>query len=165
MEILDLYDENHNLTGKTITRGEKVENNYIMLSTIIIENNNKFLIQKSSSEKGSKYGLTGGHVLHKEIPLEAIIRETKEEIGIHLIKDKIKFLGYEKHPNGKAFFAIYYTNQTISPKDIKLKEDEVASISWLKKDEVEELINKEQFKKSHAHILSQSKKNISFQLQ
>ena len=27
-EILDLYDENHNLTGKTITRGEKVENNY-----------------------------------------------------------------------------------------------------------------------------------------
>ena len=40
-----------------------------MLSTIIIENNNKFLVQKSSSEKGSKYGLTGGHVLHKETPL------------------------------------------------------------------------------------------------
>ena len=55
MELLDLYDDSGKPLGTTIERGSKFENGNIMLSIIFIKNQDgKFLIQKTSEEKGSK---------------------------------------------------------------------------------------------------------------
>ena len=83
MEILDIYDDLGNITGKTIIRGDKSvklePNEHIALATIYIENSNgEFLIQKTSKEKGNVFSTTGGHVDSGETPLEAIKREVKE---------------------------------------------------------------------------------------
>ena len=76
MELLDLYDDNGNKLNETIERGQKFKHGRIMLSIVFIKNNeNKFLIQKTSKEKGSHYSTTGGHVIHNETPIESIIRE------------------------------------------------------------------------------------------
>ncbi len=67
MELLDLYDDFGNKLNKTIVRG-KVPNDgeNIMLSVAYIKNKEgKYLIQKSSKEKGGFYTSTGGHVTHK----------------------------------------------------------------------------------------------------
>lgn len=40
MELLDLYDINGNLTGKTVVRGTSFTNGYIKLAVIIIQNKN-----------------------------------------------------------------------------------------------------------------------------
>ena len=153
MEILDLYDENNNLTGDKISRGEPSSTGYIMLSVIIIENNQKLLIQQGSKSKNEEYGLTGGHVLSGETPLDAIIRETKEELGITLNKDNIKFIGYEKHPSVKAIFAIYYTNQKIEKNDITIQDEEVQNIIWVSTSEIKNFIENNNFKSSHAYVL------------
>ena len=153
MEIWDLYDENNNLTGDKISRGEPSSTGYIMLSVIIIENNQKLLIQQGSKSKNEEYGLTGGHVLSGETPLDAIIRETKEELGITLNKDNIKFIGYEKHPSVKAIFAIYYTNQKIEKNDITIQDEEVQNIIWVSTSEIKNFIENNNFKSSHAYVL------------
>ena len=95
MEILDIYDDNGNLTGKTIKRGDKsVKLNmheHIALSVIFIENSEgKYLIQKTSQEKGGEFSSTGGHVDSGETPYGAIKREVKEELGIDISNDEIK---------------------------------------------------------------------------
>ena len=99
MELLDIYDNNGNKTGRTIVRGDKNailnDNEHFAVSVIFIENDNKeFLIQKASKEKGKYYSSTGGHVNSKETPKETIIREVKEELGIDINNDEIKEYGY-----------------------------------------------------------------------
>ena len=94
-EILDLYNEHFELIGKTIVRGEKKlnQNEYIMLAVVFIKNNEgKYLIQKTSKEKNNIFSSTGGHVLHGENPLDAIIREIKEELNLTVQKNQLKFI-------------------------------------------------------------------------
>ena len=64
MEIRDLYDENKNLTGETIFKGEQIPEGrfgYVVLS-FIQNSEGKFLIQKTSKEKGHVFATTGGLV-------------------------------------------------------------------------------------------------------
>ena len=91
MEILDLYDDNGNKLNETIVRGIKPEDGKnIMLSVIFIKDkNNKYLIQKTSKEKGSKYSTTGGHVTSGEDGFITIIRELEEELSLVINSDEI----------------------------------------------------------------------------
>ena len=65
MEYLSVYNERREKLNKKVARGEKLlDGEHILISIIFIENNEgKFLMQKTSKEKGSKYSSTGGHVL------------------------------------------------------------------------------------------------------
>ena len=99
MELLDIYDDFGNLTGKTVVRGNKYNtlksNEHIALAVIFIENSKgEFLIQKASVEKGNIFSSTGGHVTSKETPLTTVIREVKEELGIDISGDDVISLGY-----------------------------------------------------------------------
>ena len=83
MEYLSVFIERREKLNKKIARGEKLlDGEHILISIIFIENNEgKFLMQKTSKEKGSKYSSTGGHVLENENSKDAIIREVKEKSG------------------------------------------------------------------------------------
>lgn len=63
IEKRDLYDENRNLIGETIFKGEEIpEGKYIVVVLVFIQNSEgKFLIQKRSERKNGKYATTGGH--------------------------------------------------------------------------------------------------------
>ena len=98
MELLNIYDDNGNKTGRIIERGDKSvklsKNEHIAISVIFIENDNgEFLIQKTSKEKGNIYSSTGGHVDSCETPITAIKREVKEELGIDISNDLIEEYG------------------------------------------------------------------------
>lgn len=58
METRDLYDVHRNLIGKAIKKDDKIpDNTYIMMVVIFIQNNNNdFLIQKRSLNKGGEMG-------------------------------------------------------------------------------------------------------------
>lgn len=91
MELLDLYDDSGKPLGTTIERGSKFENGNIMLSIIFIKNQDgKYLIQKTSEEKGSKYSSTGGHVTHGEDGMTTILRELKEELGLSINPNELQ---------------------------------------------------------------------------
>lgn len=150
MEYLDLYDENRNFTGNKILRGsgKPEKGNYINLVIIFIKNNeNKFLIQKTSQEKGGVWATTGGHVKSGQTFNEAIIEEVKEELGLDISKDKFELVYTEKF--GFAFMDVYYLEKNINIEDIKVQEEEVEFVKWLSIEEIKELIKKGEFRKGN----------------
>lgn len=153
MELLDLYDDNGKVTGKTIVRGDKsakVEpNEHIALATIFIENSEgKFLIQKTSKEKGDVFSTTGGHVDSGETPLDTIIRETKEEIGVSIDADEIEEYGYMMFDMPLRF--IFYAKKDIDVSNLKLQKEEVDYVKYMSVEEIQDLIQSGQMLKSHA---------------
>lgn len=158
MEFLSIYDNNKQKTPKKIQRGVKPkENEHILITIIIIENNdNKYLVQKTSKEKGNNYAFTGGHVTYNETSKDAIIREVKEELGIDISKERIKYV--TDIELGIPFMDIYYLKDDIKLKDLTLQEEEVESINYLTKEEIEALIRNNKFRKSHEKAFNKYQK-------
>lgn len=153
MEILDVYDNNGNVTGRKIVRGDKSEvlseNEHIALAVIFIENEDgEFLIQKTSQEKGGEFSSTGGHVNSGETPLETIKREVKEEIGINIDNDAIEEYGFLLYD--KPIRYIFYLKKQIDLNSVSVQQEEVEYVKYMTIEEIEELIETKQMLKSHA---------------
>ena len=152
MELLDIYDNNGNLTGRQIVRGDKTvilsKDEHIALSVIFIENdNNEFLIQKTSKEKGGEFSSTGGHVDSGETPLVSIKREVKEELGINVDKDNIISYGYLLYDMPLRY--LYYLKKNINISDIKVQKEEVEYVEYMSVDKINKLIDKGEMLESH----------------
>lgn len=153
MELLDLYDDNGNKLNETIERGKKFKQGRIMLSIVFIKNSkNEYLIQKTSKEKGSHYSTTGGHVIHNETPLESIIREIKEELGLSINEKDLKFINQENHPKAPCIFNVYELNMNIDINNLTLQKEEVEKVQWLTKEEILNLIENNKFLESHGYL-------------
>ncbi len=149
MEYLDIYNEKKEKLNKKIKRGDKLlDNEHILVAVIFIENSEgKYLIQKTSKEKGEKYATTGGHVLSGEIPKTAIIRETKEELGLDVSNENIIYIGDLLF--GIPFGEIYYLKKDLDIAKLKLQQEEVEQVEYLTKTEILKLIETEKMVKSH----------------
>ena len=155
MEILDLYDDNGVKLNETIVRGEKTETGKnIMLSVVYIQDSDgRYLIQKTSKEKGNKYSTTGGHVTHNEDAITTIVRELKEELGINIKSDKLEFVSMFKYPTKNCIFNIYNMNlDKIDIKNIILQDSEVESVKLMTKEEIVKNIDDGNFLESHGYI-------------
>ena len=86
MELLDVYDQKGNPTGKTVERGKQNQflnnNEYVAIAQIYIENEKgEFLIGESAKNTDEEFVPVGGHLSHGETAVETILREAKEELG------------------------------------------------------------------------------------
>ena len=152
MELLDIYDNEGNKTGRTIVRGDKSaklsDNEHIAVSVVFIENDKgEFLIQKTSKEKGGEFSSTGGHVNTNETPKEAIIREIEEELGIKVKKNDIIDFGYLLYDMPLRF--MFYLKKNIDLDSVKLQKEEVDYVKYMSIDEINKLINNNKMLKSH----------------
>ncbi len=158
MELLDIYDDFGNLTGKTVVRGNKYNtlksNEHIALAVIFIENSKgEFLIQKASVEKGNIFSSTGGHVTSKETPLTTVIREVKEELGIDISGDDVISLGYLLYDMPIRY--MYYLKKDIDINDVTIQKEEVAYVKYASVQEILDLIKNNKFLKSHGLIFKE----------
>lgn len=147
MEKRDLYNQNKELTGLTIFKDEGIkEGYYILMVVAFIQNNEgKFLIQKRSESKGGEWAFTGGHPKAGETSLEGIKTEVKEELGIE-IDNPILF----KEARGKNTFCdLYYIKQDIDLNKVIIQEEEVSSVKFATKEEIDDLFKNGLFKKGH----------------
>lgn len=154
-EELDIYDIDGNPTGKTFKRGVPVttfnEGEYVGLAVIFIENSKgEFLIQKASKEKNNKTSSTGGHMDRGELPIDTIIRETKEEIGLDVDIDELVFLGKVTFNNRLVF--VYYLKKDVNINDLVLQKDEVDKVIYMSKEELENRIDNEKFSYTHGYV-------------
>ena len=152
LEYLDVYNNNGHRTGRRVIRGDKSivlnEKEHIAVSVIFIENDkNEFLIQKTSKEKGGDYSSTGGHIDSGETPLEAIKRETKEEIGVDIDNDEIIDYGFLSFDMPLRF--MFYVQKNVDTKSLKLQKEEVESVQYMSKEEIYKLIEEKKMLKSH----------------
>lgn len=153
MELLDLYDDEGKPLNITIERGSKLEKGNVMLSIVFIRNSeNKYLIQKTSEEKGLEYSSTGGHVTHNENGLTTIIRELKEELGLDVNKDELKTIGLVKNPDKPCVINLYLLEKDIDKDKLKLQDEEVESVNWMTSEEIIKLIKEDKFLKSHGYL-------------
>ena len=149
VELWDLYDENHELTGKDHIRGQKVPQGYYHLVTNVWIRNKKgeYLISQRAADRYSyplKWECTGGSVLKGEDSLTAALRETKEEIGLELSRKDAKLINsvVGRVVNGKRFYDIVDVWLFEYDGEIPLKEattKEVAQIAWASKDKIKEM--------------------------
>lgn len=152
MEIRDLYNENKELTGETIKKGQAIPKGRYYITVVVWIQNDKgeFLLQKRVKKKDGKWATTGGHPVSGETSKQGIITEIKEELGIDINTDNI-FL-FKTIKTEDDFVDIYYLKENININKIKIQENEVEDIKWANKAEIETLIEQGQFSESHTEF-------------
>lgn len=140
-ELRDLYDENGNKTDKTYRKGDKIPKGYYPMVVMIVIRNSKgeFLMQKRSIAKGGDWGVTGGHPKSGETPLEGIITEVKEELGLDFANEKI--IEYDSGCDGTECYKMYFVNKDISIENIKIQEEELSEVRWFTLSELRHMVD------------------------
>lgn len=116
----------------------------------VIDKNKNVLLQKRSANKKAWPNLwdvtVGGHVDSGEFGRQALIREAKEELGLDITDDEIKYLvgstsidtakGINKHYN-----ECYLILKDVDISEIKLQKEEVSEVRYFSKAEILEKID------------------------
>lgn len=134
-ELVDVYDENKNLTGKIIKRKDidlLNDNEYIItVHCFIINLSNQILLtQRSLSQnRGGKWEDTHGGLQAGESSILGIKRKLKEEIGIDIQTSELKLIKTLKQKN--KFRDIYIIKKDIPLEDFKYNTEEVMNCKYV----------------------------------
>ena len=147
-EKLDVLNERGEFTGNVATREECHREGlwHRAVYGFIIDKNSNVLLQKRSKYKKlwpNKWDVTvGGHVDAGEFGRQALIREVKEELGISINDDDIKYLVGSTSINeqgniiNKHYNECYLITKNIDISDIKIQKEEVSEVRYFSKDEL-----------------------------
>lgn len=147
-EKFDVLNELGEFTGRIATREECHKNGlwHRAVYAFIIDENKNILLQKRSANKKlwpNMWDVTvGGHVDSGEFGRQALIRETKEELGIDISDNDIKYLVGSTSINeqgdiiNKHYNECYLITKSIDISDIKIQEDEVSEVKYFSKEEI-----------------------------
>ena len=152
-EKFDVLNELGQFTGSVATRDECHEKGiwHRAVYAFIIDENSNILLQRRSANKKlwpNKWDVTiGGHVNAGEFGREAIIRECKEELGIEIADDEIKYIVsttsvYNKNNYiNNHYDECYLITKNINIEDLKLQKEEVSDAKYFKKEDLLKRIN------------------------
>lgn len=146
-EYFDVLNKNGEYINKVESREECHKQGLwhkAVVVFIISSDNKRVLLQQRSENKKlwpNLWDITaGGHVLSGELGYQAVIRETKEEIGIDIKKEDLEFIGVTISEDikgdivNKHFNEYYIVHSDIDLKDIILQKEEVQDIKWFEKE-------------------------------
>lgn len=143
MELLDVLDENANKTGKVEERSVVHEKGlwHAHVGVWLMNEKGELLFQQRASTKKSgpnKWTRTGGHVDSGETPLQAVQRETKEEVGVKIPINNFEFLKVDKNENIKPnniidrnFMYSYFAVVNYKLEDYTMQKEEVSQLKYL----------------------------------
>lgn len=143
MELIDIVDENNELTGQVEERWTAYEKGLWRrtVSCWIMNEKGEILLQKRTANKRrnpNKWAKTGGQVDSGENAEDAIFREVKEELGIEIPKDQIKIIEIHKSDDKNKRFAynfIFFVNY--KTEDYILQKEEVAEVKYFTIEDME----------------------------
>lgn len=142
MELVDIVNENNELTGQVEERWKAIEKGLWRrtVSCWIMNEKGEILLQKRTPSKRrnpNKWAKTGGQVDSKETPEEAIFREVKEELGIEIPKEQIKVVNIRKSEKGKRFAYNFLFVVNYKLEDYTLQKEEVSEVRYYTIEELE----------------------------
>lgn len=137
-ELWDAYDRDGNKLGFDLVRGEPVpEGVYHLVAEIVtVTEDGRVLLTQRHPKKhyGLKWEITGGSVVKGEEPWTAAARELREETGIDLPKEQLRYLYTLTVPKHKSMYHTYLAVLP-APCEVKLQEGETVAYRWLTYDE------------------------------
>lgn len=161
MELLDVLDEEGNLTGNKEDKDIIHEKGLWHREVCVLIRNRKgeYLIQKRAATKKqapNKWGMTAGHVDAGEDFEEAMIREIREELGIEVALEELTPLATFKEAfenetttnNNYTRYYFYETNRKIEDYTICL--EELSELKYITIEEMEEAVEKKDENCSYA---------------
>lgn len=150
-ELWQLYDEQGQaLEGKGGKKDEVFSQGILHGAShvwIWRKNNDmhEILLQKRTADKRTwpnRYDISAaGHIDLGETPLDAALREAKEEINLNIVPQELKLFGvhraYLKTENGAVEneFQWLYSLELVSDTDFSLQASEVDSLAWVSLDQ------------------------------
>ena len=150
IEYRELIDEERKSTGKKILKGERIPKGKYIVAVVVFMYNakkRKWLMQKRSKVKGSKWATTSGHPKFGESSIDGMITEIEEEIGIKVEKEELTLVTTQRRKD--KFVDIYYMEKDIDIESIKLQKEEVSDVKYLTDRDVEKFYEAGKFKKTH----------------
>ena len=161
MELLDVLDEEGNLTGNKEDKDIIHEKGlwHREVCALIRNRKGEYLIQKRAATKKqapNKWGMTAGHVDAGEDFEEAMIREIREELGIEVALEELTPLAKFKETfenetttnNNYTRYYFYETNRKIEDYTICL--EELSELKYITIEEMEEAVEKKDENCSYA---------------
>lgn len=150
-EERDLYDQNHNPTGKTITVGDPIpEGYYVQVVMVFIQNSSgHYLIQKRTKQRNGMYATTGGHPKTGQTSLQGIVTEIEEELGIKVDPDRLQLFYSGRSDEERVFFDDYFLEANIPLSKLKLQKEEVQFASWFMRSEIKGLFKRGKLMPDH----------------
>lgn len=143
-EKWDVLDRHGKATGKTTLRGKNVLRRgeyHLVVHIWIISDKGDFLIQKRSNDKKlmpGEWAATGGAAISGENSFIAARRELFEELGIKTNNDSLIKLIRLKRRN--SLLDVWVTTFNGDPDTLQLQTSEVAEVKWVKREELEKMI-------------------------
>ncbi len=143
-EYLDILDINGNKTGiiKERLQAKKDKDIYKIVYLWIINNSNKILLQKRSINRNSNAGkwdcATAGHVLAGETSIDALKRETREELNLEIDLKNLKLVYSQigKNKEKYSYHDVYILKGNIMLNKLKIQTEEIDEIKYFTIDEV-----------------------------
>lgn len=147
MELVDIVDENNNLTGEVEDRWIAYEKGLWrrVVSCWIMNKKGEVLLQKRALTKKrnpGRWAKTGGQVDKGESVEDAIFREVKEELGIEVPKEQIKVINIKKNDKNKHFSYHYIFVVDYKIEECILQKEEVDEVKYVSIEEIEEAARK-----------------------
>lgn len=143
MEKVDIYNKRRESMNYFKERGKMEEGEYSLSVHVWILNGENIWIQKRSADKKifpNLWEQSGGGVISGETSLNAVKRETQEELGIPLRDDEITYIG--SYTRVKDIVDIWMVQNKISHKNIKMQREEVSTIKSVTFEEFDKMIEK-----------------------
>jgi len=151
MELLDIVDENNNLTGEKIDRKIVHQKGlwHREIGILIINERLEILLQKRAATKKlcpNMWALCAGHIDAGEEPIIAAIRELQEEVGLTAKESEFIDLGIVKitkiHNDiiNNHFKYMYLIKTNAKLEDYKIQYEELSELKYMPINELIEVI-------------------------
>lgn len=145
MELWDAYDAMGRKTGGTLVRGEKVPAGLYHLVVHIWYRNKKgeLLVQRRALSRAMPglWACTGGSALQGEDSEAALLRESREEMGIEPeLSRAARVLSYTTADTLTDVYLVPYEGDAAQ---LRLQEEEVMDAKWISPEELAACIGKD----------------------
>jgi isopentenyldiphosphate isomerase len=150
-ELIDIRDENGKPTGEIMARADvhRTESRHGVALVWVYNERGEVLLQLRAAHLNAfpeKWDVTvSGHLSAGEKPLDAALRELREEVGIHAQPDELEALGdvMDEFPlsygkEHREYDFVFLTKQNVDPTTLRLQAAEVLDVRWVSVDTLEQ---------------------------
>lgn len=144
VEMLEYYDE-YNKEKIGVAERKIIHENELWhreVAVWVMNNKKELLLQRRSPKKevgANKLSITAGHIDVGESPVEAALREVREEIGLKLISSDLNFIGIYRNvqKNNHCFSYTYLVRTNKGVEQMTMQEEEVSELMYISIDDLE----------------------------